>query len=298
MDGLAVKPNGVYLDMALGGFGHGRAICEKLSGSGIYIGIDKDSSAIQRANAQTEGLRCKTYFCKSDFSDFMQALDDLDIKGIDGCLMDLGVSSFQIDDAQRGFSFMRNGPLDMRMDTSVPLSAAYVVNNYSEERLKNILYRYGEEKYAPYIAGAIVKARKENAVTSTEQLVALIKKSVPASYLYKGKNPAAKTFQALRIEVNNELEPLKETLTSVINVLNRGGRVCVISFHSLEDRIVKQTFVDEAKGCVCPKDFPVCVCGRSPHVKIITKNPILAGEDEIKNNIRSRSAKLRVAEKL
>ncbi len=295
---LNVKKDGIYLDMTLGGFGHGREICKKLGKEGLYIGLDKDQYALTRANENLGGLKCRTHFVKSDFCDFKDVLDDLEINTIDGCLMDLGVSSFQIDDAKRGFSFMKDGPLDMRMDTSESLNAAYVVNNYSEDEIKTILQRYGEEKYALSIARGIVRERKEEMIETTSRLADVVKKSIPPSYLYSGKNPAAKTFQALRIEVNNELEPLKNVITEVIDVLNKNGRLCVISFHSLEDRIVKHTFIDKAQGCTCPKDFPICVCGKTPQIKILTKNPIIAKEEELKNNIRSRSAKLRAAQKL
>lgn len=295
---MNVRPDGVYLDMTLGGFGHGRAICEKLSGKGIYIGLDLDGEAVERAGKLTSGLKCRCFFVQSDYKDFAAVLREHNISALDGCLMDLGVSSFQIDEAERGFSFMRDGPLDMRMDQSAPLDAYHVINEYSESQLKKILYKYGEEKFAPSIAARIVRARAVSPLTTTSELVEAIRAGVPASYLYRGKNPAAKTFQAVRIEVNGELKSLGETVSAAADALKAGGRMCVISFHSLEDRIVKEVFAEKAKGCICPKELPVCVCHHEPQVKLITHSPAVADADELAANVRSRSAKLRCVEKL
>lgn len=295
---LSVNPEGTYLDMTIGGFGHGRAICEKLNKKGRYIGIDLDDEAIKRAEEQREGLDCEVIFEKCDYNDFKQILEKHQIEKVTGCLFDLGVSSFQLDEAERGFSFAKDGPLDMRMDRTANFSAYDVVNKYEEEELRKILYLYGEEKFAPQIARGIVRFRNNKKIETTSELVEAIKSSVPTSYLYKGKNPATKTFQAVRIEVNGELGRLGETLSSVIDVLEKKARLAVISFHSLEDRIVKEIFNEKAKGCICPKELPVCVCGHEPEIKILTKSPVTAGEQELKENIRSRSAKLRCIEKI
>ncbi len=298
IDGLRIKPDGIYLDMTLGGFGHGRGICEQLSSEGIYIGLDKDDEALSRAKALTGGLNNKIILRQCDFSDFSNVLSELGINNIDGCLMDLGVSSFQLDDAQRGFSFLHDGPLDMRMNRSASFTCENVVNEYSEKKLAEIIYKYSDEKFARQIAKAIIKARTVKPLKTTLELSEIIKNAIPLKYRFQGKNPATRTFQALRIEVNDELSKLFETISSVIERLSPGGRIAVISFHSLEDRIVKEVFREKAKGCICPKDIPVCVCGVKPSIKIMTNSPITPKEGEISRNARSRSAKLRIAEKL
>lgn len=298
LDGLKIKSDKIYLDMTIGGFGHGLGICKQLSENGMYIGFDLDIEALNRANEKVGELSCKHHFIHDNFHNFKTHLAQLAIDGVDGCLIDLGVSSFQLDEAERGFSFMHDGPLDMRMDNTKGITAADVVNEYSYEELKDILWTYGEERFAPQIARGIIKQREIKKIETTSELVEVVKTSIPKKMLYTGKNPATKTFQAVRIEVNGELNGLKETLSDMIDSLNMGGRLCVISFHSLEDRIVKQVFAQKAKGCDCPKDIPICVCGKVPQIKIITKNAILPTESETIENPRSRSAKLRICEKI
>lgn len=296
--GLAVKPNGVYLDMTVGGFGHGRGICERLNAKGIYIGIDMDNAAIDRARDKAGALKNKVIFYRSHFSEFENILNESRIGQIDGCLIDLGVSSFQLDDAGRGFSFTHDGPLDMRMNAEGALRAADIVNNYSEADLADIIRRYSDERYAKSIAHSIVEVRRKKPLETTYELVEAVKAGTPKKYWYTGKNPATKTFQAIRIEVNDELSSLYDTITKAIDRLKSGGRICVISFHSLEDKLVKEAYKNKSEGCTCPRDFPVCVCGKTPQIKLITHSPISPGEEELSLNIRSRSAKLRVAEKL
>ncbi len=298
IDALNIIPDGVYVDMTIGGFGHGAAICEKLSEKGMYVGFDLDETAIEKAKKLSSFFSCKVVLIHDNFHNLKERLHEIGIFSVNGVLADLGVSSFQIDEAERGFSFMKDGPLDMRMDSSSGISAMEVVNTYSFEELKRILQDYGEEKFAHSIAASIIKHRAENPLKTTFDLVECVKRGLSAKALHNGKNPAAKTFQAVRIEVNGELDGLREALVNAADMLVSKGRLCVISFHSLEDRIVKQVIAEKAKGCICPKELPVCVCGRTPQVKIITKNPICASEEEIKNNVRSRSAKLRVCEKI
>lgn len=299
IEGLAVRKDGIYMDMTVGGFGHGRGICEKLSPSGMYIGFDLDGEALKRVEAGREGLECGIRLFHDNFHNFGQHLDEAGIDTIDGCLADLGVSSFQIDEADRGFSFMKDGPLDMRMDQTSGMSAADIVNEYSADELSRIFREYGEEKFARNIAVNIVKARAEKPIGTTSELVEIVKRSIPAKFRENShKNCATRVFQSLRIETNGELEGLYETLASVVDRLRPGGRLCVISFHSLEDRIVKQVFADKAKGCTCPKDFPICVCGNKPKIKILTRSALQASEKEVEDNPRSRSAKLRICEKL
>ncbi len=298
LDGLNIKPDGIYLDMTVGGFGHGFGICERLNEQGIYIGLDMDIEAIERGKQRSQETTNIKYFSHTNFKKFEDVLNEHDIDKIDGCLIDLGVSSFQIDDNKRGFSFAKDGPLDMRMDAKQEKSAIDVVNTYSEDMLKEILYKYGEEKFAPSIARSIIKNRTAQEIKTTLQLAEIVKEGVPKKYWYKGKNPATKTFQAIRIEVNEELTDLFDTINKVIDRLAKKGRICVISFHSLEDRIVKNAFTARSKGCDCPKDLPVCVCGKVQEIKLINKSPIKPTEDEINENNRSRSAKLRIAEKL
>lgn len=299
IEGLAIREDGIYMDMTVGGFGHGRGICEKLSGDGLYIGFDLDSEALGRVMDGREGLACGIKLFHDNFHNFEQHLDEEGIKGIDGCLADLGVSSFQIDEADRGFSFMKDGPLDMRMDQTSGISARDIVNEYTADELTRIFREYGEEKFARNIAVNIVKTRTAEPIETTSQLAELVKRSIPAKFRESShKNCATRVFQALRIETNGELEGLHETLSAVVDRLNPGGRLCVISFHSLEDKIVKQVFSEKAKGCTCPKDFPICVCGNKPKIKILTKSALQASAEEIENNPRSRSAKLRICEKL
>ncbi len=298
IEGLNIKPEGIYLDMTLGGFGHGAGICKQLGPNGTYIGLDMDTAAISRGETLSEEFQNKKIIRHSNYKDFETVLNDNGIHSLDGCLMDLGISSFQVEEAARGFSFLKDGPLDMRMDTTKGQTAADIVNGYSEEAIKEILYKYGEEKFAPRIARAIAEKRKTKPFETTLQLAEAVKEGVPKKFWFEGKHPATRTFQAVRIEVNEELIRLFETIVSVIERLNKGGRLCVISFHSLEDRIVKTAMAHKSKGCDCPKELPVCVCGKVPEIKLINRSPITPSERELTDNPRSRSAKLRIAEKL
>ena len=299
LKGLDIKPDGTYLDMTVGGFGHGRGICENLSEKGTYVGFDLDEQALERAEKNGEGLVCRRILIHDNFHNFRSRLDELGMDKADGILIDLGVSSYQIDEAERGFSFMKEGPLDMRMDQKAEVSAYDVINGYSKEALADIIRNYGEERYAGSIASGIVKARELSPIETTTELTEVIERNVPAKYRRQGgKNVSTRTFQAIRIEVNGELSGLRESLMSMVDSLATGGRLCVMSFHSLEDRIVKDVMREKAKGCTCPKDFPVCVCGKVPEIKILTGSALTASEEEIRDNPRSRSAKLRICEKI
>ena len=299
LKGLNIRPDGIYVDMTVGGFGHGRGICEELSEKGTYIGFDLDEQALVRAEEKAGGLVCRRILIHDNYHNFRSHLDTLGVEKVDGILIDLGVSSFQIDEADRGFSFMREGPLDMRMDRTAAVSACDVINGYSKEALTDILRTYGEERYAASIASGIVRAREHSPIKTTTELADIVEKSVPAKYRRQsGKNVSTRTFQAVRIEVNGELSGLRESLESMVDSLAAGGRMCVMSFHSLEDRTVKEVFRLKAQGCTCPKDFPVCVCGKVPEIKILTGSAKTASREETQANPRSRSAKLRICEKL
>ena len=297
IEGLNIKPDGIYLDGTAGGGGHSFEIASQLT-SGKLIAIDRDESAIRAASARLASLGKRAEVVKSNYSDIADVCRQLEITGIDGLLLDLGVSSYQLDTAERGFSYNADAPLDMRMDQDSPLSAYNVVNEYSEQELKRIIYEYGEERFAPRIAAAIVRQRENAPIETTGELVALIKGAMPAAAKEGGHHPAKRTFQAIRIEVNGELDIIAPTIRNAVSLMNKGGRIAIITFHSLEDRIVKQTFAELASGCTCPKDFPVCVCGNKPRIKLVSKKPILPSKEELEENPRSRSAKLRVAEKL
>jgi 16S rRNA (cytosine1402-N4)-methyltransferase len=297
IEGLDIKPDGIYLDGTAGGGGHSFEVASRLS-EGRLIAIDRDDAAIKAAGAKLAPLGERAIVVKSNYSDLKQVCRDLEIEGIDGLLLDLGVSSYQLDTAERGFSYNADAPLDMRMDSSHPCSAYNVVNEYSEQELKRVIYEYGEERFAPKIAAAIVRERQKAPIETTGELVSIIKGAMPAAAKEGGHHPAKRTFQAIRIEVNGELDIIAPTIRDAVSLMNKGGRIAIITFHSLEDRIVKQTFAELASGCTCPKNFPVCVCGNKPRVKIISKKPILPSEAELEENPRSRSAKLRVAEKL
>lgn len=297
IDMLNIKEDGIYVDGTMGGAGHSLGICKKLSEEGIFIGIDQDDFVFDRAKVRLESTDCKKEFVKGNFHDIKEILMNLGIDKIDGMMADLGVSSFQIDDETRGFSFKKDGPLDMRMDKSKSFSAKELVNTYSYEDLRRVISEYGEEQFAGNIAKHILKNREEKPIETTYELVEIIKNAIPKKFHQK-KHPAKKTFQAIRIEVNDEIDALKQSVEDMIDVLDKGGRLAVITFHSLEDRIVKKVFSDYAKGCTCPKEFPVCVCGNTPKVKVLTRKPVLPTEEEIEANPRSRSAKLRVIEKL
>ena len=297
IEGLNIKPDGIYVDGTLGRAGHSREIAKRLKG-GRLICIDRDQAALDAAPARLEGLMDRVTLVHGNFGDLAEILDGLGIDKVDGMLFDLGVSSPQLDDAQRGFSYMQDAPLDMRMDQSNELSAYEVINRWSQEELKSILWRYGEERYAPAIARAIEQRREEKPIETTLELVDVIKSAMPASALREKQHPAKRSFQAIRIAVNDELGAVEKMVADAVPRLNVGGRLAVISFHSLEDRIVKTGLAEFAKGCTCPPDFPVCVCGKKPKIKLTPRKPIVAGEKELKENSRARSAKLRVAEKL
>ena len=295
---LNVRPDGTYLDGTLGGGGHADGVCAKLSPEGVFIGIDRDKDALAAAGTKLEHHVCRKFLVQSNYEDVKQVLWDLGILQIDGALLDLGVSSFQLDNPQRGFSYMQDAPLDMRMNADDSLTAETVVNEYSQQQLTKIIREYGEEKWAARIAQFIAEARREKRITTTSELVGVIKKAVPAAARRDGPHPAKRTFQAIRIEVNDELGQLSRAVNDFIDMLAPGGRLAIISFHSLEDRIVKDAFQKRLDPCTCPPDFPVCVCGKKPDIKKITRKPVEAGKEELAENPRSRSAKLRVIEKL
>jgi len=293
---LDLRPDGIYLDGTLGRAGHSREIARQLT-CGRLIAIDRDKAAIDAAGERLKPWLDRVTLVHSNFDRLGEILDELGIAGMDGMLFDLGVSSPQLDDPARGFSYMHDAPLDMRMDASAPLTAAEVVNGWSREELRRILFDYGEERYAPAIAGAIVRRREEKPIETTLELVDIIKGAMPPAALREKQHPAKRSFQAIRIAVNGELDALEPMLTAAADRLNPGGRLAVITFHSLEDRIVKQTFRTLAAGCTCPPEFPVCVCGKKPRLRLVTRKPIVPGETELAENPRARSAKLRVAEK-
>ncbi|MBE6554670.1 MAG: 16S rRNA (cytosine(1402)-N(4))-methyltransferase RsmH [Ruminococcaceae bacterium] len=296
IEALAIRGDGIYVDGTAGGGGHSFEIARRLT-TGRLIAIDQDEAAIAAAGARLAPLGERATVVRSNFSEVASVLDSLGIEKIDGILLDLGVSSYQLDTSERGFSYNADAPLDMRMDRRREKSAYTVVNTYSEEQLKQILFTYGEERYAARIAARIAAAREQAPIKTTAELSELIKGAIPAAAREGGHHPAKRSFQAIRIEVNGELDVIAPALKSAVARMNRGGRLAVITFHSLEDRIVKQTFAELASGCVCPKSLPICVCGNEPKLKLIAKKPILPSEAELTENPRSRSAKLRVAEK-
>ena len=298
LDLLNVKADGTYLDGTLGGGGHADGVCAKLSAEGVFIGIDRDKDALEAAEKRLAKHACRKFLVQSNYEDVKQVLQDVGVLRIDGALLDLGVSSFQLDNPQRGFSYMQDAPLDMRMNADDSLTAETVVNEYSRQQLATIIKEYGEEKWAARIAQFIDEARKEKRIETTFELVDIIKKAVPAAARREGPHPAKRTFQAIRIEVNDELGQLRRAVNDFIDVLAPGGRLAIISFHSLEDRIVKEAFQKRLDPCVCPPDFPVCVCGKKADVKKVTRKPVEADAEELAENPRSRSAKLRVIEKL
>lgn len=296
IENLKINPNGIYVDGTIGGAGHSFEIAKRLSKNGLLIGIDKDISALEVAKEKLKDFKNVKYI-NDNHDNIKKILEEFEIRKVDGILLDLGVSSYQIDEEKNGFSYMKESPLDMRMDKSQELTAEIVVNTYEEEKLTKILYEYGEEKFAKSISRNICEYRKENVIDSTSKLVEIIEKSIPKFSKNNGGHLAKRTFQAIRIEVNNELEPLHDTVIDSINSLNNNGRLCIITFHSLEDRIVKNTYKEQTENCTCPKDLPYCVCNKKPNGKIITKKPILPQEVEMEENPRSKSAKLRVFEK-
>ncbi|WKY47272.1 16S rRNA (cytosine(1402)-N(4))-methyltransferase RsmH [Eubacteriaceae bacterium ES3] len=298
LEALNINPDGIYVDCTLGGGGHSSGICQRLSEEGLLVGIDQDDFALSYAQERLNDFKCQRQFVKSNFASLTEILEGLHLSEVDGILYDLGVSSFQLDDDTRGFSYHREGPLDMRMDQSGSLLASQVVNTYSYDQLVRILRVYGEERFAPYIVRAIIKAREKKPLETTTELSEIVKNAYPPKERFKEKHPSRKTFQAIRLEVNGELKILEDALQQGINALKPGGRICVITFHSLEDRIVKQLFREQANPCTCPPDFPQCVCGKTASLKLVTRKPILPGNSELTQNNRSRSAKLRIAEKL
>ncbi len=293
---LDIKPDGIYVDCTLGGAGHTKLILERLSRGGRVIGIDRDSDAIQNAKNTVNDSRLITV--KENFENIASVLTELGISEVDGILMDLGVSSYQLDEAERGFSYMQDAALDMRMDRQSPLTAREVINTYSHGDLTRILRDFGEEKFASKIASAICNARQKKEIETTLELAELISASVPPKYRHEGGHPAKRSFQAIRIEVNSELSAIPKAINDGARYLKKGGRMAIISFHSLEDRIVKNSFVKLERPCTCPPDFPQCVCGARQVAKIITKKPLLPDESELLENSRSHSAKLRVCEKV
>lgn len=296
IEGLNIKPDGIYVDGTLGGAGHSYHIAEKLT-TGRLIGIDRDPVALKAAGERLSPFADRVTLVHSNFCRMGQVLQELGISGVDGILLDLGVSSPQLDDGSRGFSYMTDAPLDMRMDNGDALSADTVVNTWSYEELKRILYDYGEERYAPAVAAAIVRKREVSPIRTTLELVDVIRSAMPPAALREKQHPAKRTFQAIRIAVNDELNSVSKAMDAAIPCLNPGGRLAVITFHSLEDRIVKNAMAAAAKGCICPPEFPVCVCGRKPQVTVLTRKPIVSGEEELERNPRARSAKLRICEK-
>ena len=298
IENLRINPSGIYVDATVGGGGHSLEIVRRLGEKGRLIAIDRDSDALEAAKTRLSGFSDRITFVKSNFSMVAEICEKLGIEKIDGILMDLGVSSYQLDNPDRGFSHNSDARLDMRMDRQSELDAYKVVNTYSQEELKRIIYEYGEERFAPYIAAAIVRTRQRKPIETTAELVDVIKGSLPSSAKKGNHHPAKKTFQAIRIEVNGELDAIEPAINAAVRLLKNEGRIAVITFHSLEDRIVKQSFVKLAEGCTCPKTLPVCICGKVPQIKIVTKKPILPSDIEIGENPRSRSAKLRVAEKI
>ena len=297
IEALNIRPDGIYLDGTLGRAGHSREIAKRLT-TGRLICVDRDDAALEAAKTRLADWMDRVTLVHSNFDQVGDIVRELGLKGIDGMLFDLGVSSPQLDDGSRGFSYMADAPLDMRMDRSEGLTAADVVNGWSQEELKRILYQYGEERYAPQIAASIVRHRESKPIETTLELVDVIKSAMPARALKEKQHPAKRSFQAIRIAVNDELASVERMIRGAVPALNKGGRLAVITFHSLEDRIVKVGMAEFAKGCTCPPDFPVCVCGKTPDVKLVTRKPIIPTDREVEENPRARSAKLRVAEKL
>ena len=297
IDGLDIKPDGIYVDGTLGGGGHSYEILRRLSPKGRLIGIDQDGEALKAAGERLKKFENQITLVRSNYCEIDKVLKELNVEKVDGILLDIGVSSYQLDNLERGFSYKSDAPLDMRMDTRQELTAADVVNTYSENELFKIIKDYGEDKFAKNIAKHIVLARKEKPLETTKELSEVIKRAIPMKVQAKGGHPAKKTFQAIRIEVNQELTVLKESIDKMIDLLKPNGRICIITFHSLEDRIVKTKFRENENPCTCPPNFPVCVCGKKSKGKVITRKPIIPSEDEIEENKRAKSSKLRIFER-
>lgn len=297
IDALQIKPDGIYVDGTLGGGGHSYEICKRLSDKGRLIGIDQDAAAIEAATEHLGEFKDRVTIIRSNYCEMKRQLNSIGVTAVDGIILDLGVSSYQLDTAERGFTYREDVPLDMRMDQRQARTAKDIVNDYSEMELYRIIRDYGEDKFAKNIAKHIVQARQEKPLETTGELIQAIKAAIPMKVRAVGGHPAKKTFQAIRIELNNELGVLKDSLDDMVDLLNDKGRLCIITFHSLEDRIVKNHFRTSENPCICPKEFPVCVCGRISKGKVITRKPILPGEEELEENSRSKSAKLRVFER-
>lgn len=298
IESLNIKPDGIYVYGTAGGGGHSLEIVKRLTNGGRLVAIDRDDAAIAAVTERLSGYLDRVTFVRNNFSSAADVCRELGIEKIDGILLDLGVSSYQLDTAERGFTHNTDAPLDMRMDRRGELDAYTVVNTYSADELKRVIWEYGEERFAPKIAQAIVRRREQKPIETTGELVDVIKSAIPAAAREGGHHPAKRTFQAIRIEVNGELDAIEPAIRRAKDIMSEGGRIVIITFHSLEDRIVKQTYADMASGCTCPRSLPVCVCGKKPEVKVLTKKPILPSERELEENPRSRSAKLRVCEKL
>ena len=297
VNGLNIKPDGIYVDGTLGGGGHAYEVCRQLSDKGRFIGIDQDEAAIEAASSRLIDFGGKVTIVRSNYCDMKSRLQELGIDKVDGIVLDLGVSSYQLDTAERGFSYRVDAPLDMRMDRRQEMTARDIVNTYSEMELFRIIRDYGEDKFAKNIAKHIVMDREKAPIETTGQLIEIIKHAIPMKFQKQSGHPAKRTFQAIRIELNRELDVLKDTLDDMIDLLNKDGRLCIITFHSLEDRIVKSAFRKNENPCTCPSHFPVCVCGNESKGKVITRKPILPGEEELEENSRSKSAKLRIFER-
>lgn len=297
VDGLAIKPDGIYVDATLGGGGHSYQVCTRLGDTGRLIGIDQDAAAIEAAGKRLECFGEKVTIIRSNYCNMKQKLHEIGVEKVDGIILDLGVSSYQLDTADRGFSYRSDAPLDMRMDQRQQTTARDIVNTYSETELYRVIRDYGEDKFAKNIAKHIVMERTKNPIETTGQLNEVIRRAIPMKFQKTGGHPSKRTFQAIRIELNRELEVLRESLDEMIEMLNPGGRICIITFHSLEDRIVKSAFRKNENPCPCPSHFPVCVCGNVSKGNVITKKPILPGEAELEGNSRSKSAKLRIFER-
>lgn len=297
IDGLNIQPDGIYVDGTLGGGGHAYEVCRRLGDKGSIVGIDQDAAAIEAAGNRLKDFGEKVTIVRSNYCDMKSKLHELGIDKVDGIVLDLGVSSYQLDTAERGFSYREDAPLDMRMDTRQKMTARDIVNDYEEMELYRVIRDYGEDKFAKNIAKHIVAARKVKPIETTGELTEIIRASIPMKYQKKSGHPAKRTFQAIRIELNRELEVLKDSLDDMIDLLNTGGRLCIITFHSLEDRIVKSAFRKNENPCTCPSDFPVCVCGKISKGSILTRKPILPSEEEMEENSRAKSAKLRIFER-
>ena len=297
IEALKIRPDGIYVDGTLGGGGHSYEICRRLSDRGNLIGIDQDAAAIEAAGERLGEFKDKTIIIRANYCDMKKELDNRNITSVDGIILDLGVSSYQLDTADRGFTYREDAPLDMRMDQRQTMTAKDIVNEYSEDELYRVIHDYGEERFARNIARHIVTARQNKIIETTGELIDVIKAAIPMKARVTGGHPAKRTFQAIRIELNRELEVLEDSLAEMIDLLNDGGRICVITFHSLEDRVVKNIFRQQESPCICPKNFPVCVCGRKSKGIVITRKPILPSEGELEENKRSKSAKLRVFER-